>query len=292
LNLKRRNFIKLLGLGAVATGGLYSLANAVNKLEDLKQKFPVLFIGHGSPLNAVQNNEFTRSLTQMGRTLKKPRAILCISAHWMTKGTFVHINEKPKMIYDIGGFPGELYKIKYPAPGSSHFARLTQTLATQGIIRQDSQWGFDHGNWSVMKWLFPQADVPLFQMSLDYTRPAQYHYELSQQLIRLRKKGVLVIGSGNITHNLNNFARDVNASPVEWAQEFDEITRRAINKQDHKKLINYQSMGASAKLAIPEPSHWLPLIYALGLQTDNDSIDHFYEGMQHGTFSMRSLKIG
>lgn len=276
----------------MTTGSLSNLTYALDNLEGTDIKMPVLFIGHGSPMNAIQDNDFTRALSKMGQSLERPKAILCISAHWMTKGTWVNVSKQPKMIYDMGGFPKALYQVNYPALGSPEFAKLTQLTAEEGTIKEDTDWGFDHGNWSVMKWLFPEANIPVFQMSIDYTKPAQYHYDLARQLVELRKKGVMIVGSGNITHNLRMFERDLNASPVDWAQEFDEITKKAINNKNHQKLINYQHLGKVARLAVPEPSHWLPLLYSLGLQMNGDTVNHFYEGMHHGTFSMRCLRIG
>jgi len=289
--MRRDQFIKILGMGMLASGNLSSLAKALGGLDGTDHMMPALFIGHGSPMNAILDNDFTRTLLEIGKKLERPKAILCISAHWMSRGTLVNVSEKPKMIYDMGGFPRELYKVNYPAPGSPEFAIMTKSLFDEGIVGEDTKWGFDHGNWSIMKWLFPEADIPLFQMSIDHTKPAQYHYDLGTQLLELRKKGVLIIGSGNITHNLGVFEMDVDAPPAEWASEFDEFTKIAIDKRDHKSLINYQNLGASAKLAIPEPSHWLPLLYTLGLQTQKDEIDYIYTGMQHGTFSMRCFQI-
>ncbi len=279
----------------MATGNLRSLAKSIEELQGTDHKMPFLFIGHGSPMNAVLDNQFTRDLRTMGNKLERPKAILCISAHWLTRGkTVVDVSPKPKMIYDMGGFPKELYEIQYAAPGSPEYAVVTRELiaGNTNINVEDGVWGFDHGNWSVMKWLFPNADIPVFQLSIDYNKPLNWHYDLAKELTALREKGVLIIGSGNVTHNLGNFLMDPDAEPVDWALEYDLITKKAIESLDHEKLINSQNLGSVARIAHPEPSHWIPMMYALGLQKKDDDVYHFHESIQHGTFSMRSIKFG
>lgn len=261
-----------------------------NKTGDI---MPLLFVGHGSPMNAIENNDFTQSLEALGKKLPRPKAILCVSAHWCTNGTFVSIKKQPHTIYDMYGFPDALYKVKYPAPGAPDFAEeVARTIRTPQIIT-DSEWGFDHGNWSIMKYLFPDADIPVFQMSIDYGKPMQYHYDLAQQLSFLRKKGVLIVGSGNITHNLRKVDfENRDAKPVDWALEFDSKVKNSIELYDHKSLIDYKSFGSTADLAVPEPSHYFPLIYAIAQQGKNEEISYPYDKFHHGTLSMRCIKIG
>ncbi|KAA3609699.1 MAG: 4,5-DOPA dioxygenase extradiol [Calditrichaeota bacterium] len=266
---------------------------SAHKLPGSDLKMPVLFVGHGSPMNAIEENDFTRTLNKLGVDLPHPKAILCISAHWATRGTFVNISPKPKMIYDMYGFPKELYEVQYKANGSPETAREIQELISSTNVQSDTEWGFDHGNWSVMTRLFPQANIPLFQMSIDYYKPMSYHYELAKQLKALRKKGVLIIGSGNITHNLQVVdIHDINAKPRDWTLEFDSVIKKFIDDKDHQGLINYQHIGKSAQLAVPEPSHYFPLIYTVALQEKDEESSYFYEKFHYGTLSMRGLKIG
>ena len=255
-------------------------------------KMPALFIGHGSPMNAIEMNDFTKTLLKLGSELPKPKAVLCISAHWLTKGTFVNVSPQPKMIYDMYGFPEELYQVQYSAPGSPETAEEVRKLITNTDVHPDEEWGFDHGNWSILKWLFPKVDVPVFQMSIDYHKPMQYHYELAEELRVLREKGVLIIGSGNLTHNLRvvHF-EDKNSPPENWTFEFDSKIKLFLDKKDHKKIIEYEKLGAASKLAVPEPSHFIPLIYTIGLQDDDEQVSYFYDQFEYGTLSMRSFII-
>ncbi len=268
-------------------------ANEIEKFAKTELKMPALFIGHGSPINAIEQNDFTQALQNLGQSLIKPKAIICISAHWTTKGTFVDITQNPKMIYDMYGFPKELYEIKYPANGAPEIADEISKTITHILIRKSTDWGLDHGTWSILKHLYPKADIPTFQLSIDYNRPMQYHYDLAKQLNKFRKKGVLIVGSGNLTHNLKivDF-HDINATPRDWALEFDTKIKEFINDKNHKGVIDYQKIGTSAQLAVPEPSHFIPLIYALALQDNKDEIDYFYDKFHYGTLSMRCLKIG
>lgn len=292
--MNRNKFLKLISIGTVAMmSDISGIAKAFQNFENNGEKMPVLFIGHGSPLNAIENNDFTDALNLLGKHLPKPKAILCISAHWCTNGTFVNINEKPKMIYDMYGFPDELYKVNYPAPGSPQFAGELLSTIIQPELKPDTEWGFDHGNWSVMKHIYPDASIPLFQMSIDYNKPMNYHYELAKQLAFLREKGVLIVGSGNITHNLRQVDfSNRDAKPVDWALEFDTKVKTAIESHDHKSLIDYQSFGSSARLSVPEPSHYFPLIYTAALDTKQEEISYPYEKFHHGSLSMRCIKLG
>lgn len=263
------------------------------KNDAYKKCMPVLFVGHGSPMNAIEQNEFTLTLQKLGRKLPRPKVVLCISAHWLTSGTFVNISPKPKMIYDMYGFPDELYRIEYPAPGSPTTAQELVAVARKSRITPDNDWGFDHGNWSVMKWLFPEADIPVFQISIDYKKPMRYHYELAQELSFFREKDVLIISSGNLTHNLRVVDFSGKDAPVQdWALEFDSEIKSSLDDGNHDRIIDYESHGTAARLTVPEPSHFIPLIYAIGLQHKDEPVSCFYEKFEYGTLSMRSLIIG
>ena len=267
--------------------------NEIEKLAETEIKMPALFIGHGSPMNAIEQNDFTQTLQNLGQSLIKPKAILCISAHWTTKGTFVDISPNPKMIYDIYGFPKELYNLKYPADGAPIIANEISKTITHTTIQKSTDWGLDHGTWSILTHLYPQAHIPTFQLSIDYHQPMQYHYDLAKQLNIFRKKGVLIIGSGNLTHNLKIIDfHDINATPRDWALEFDAKIKEFINDKNHKGVIDFEKIGSSSQLAVPEPSHFIPLIYTLALQDNKDEIDYFYDKFHYGTLSMRCLKIG
>ena len=282
-------------MGALGAGtfSISKLAKTFDVEKPTNSKIPVLFCGHGSPMNAIEDNDFTKAMEKLGNDIPEHKAILCISGHWLTKGTYVNVSPNPKMIYDMYGFPDELYKVKYSSPGSPEIAKQVQEMVSKTSIKADAEWGYDHGNWAIMKRLFPKADIPVFQMSIDYHKPAQYHYELAKELYLLRKKGVLIIGSGNITHNLRIFdMSDINAKPLEWAEEFDTLIKNSLNSGNHQELIDYQKQGKSAKLAVPEPSHYFPLIYAIALQDKGDLINYPYEGFHYASASMRCVKIG
>ncbi len=254
-------------------------------------RMPVLFVGHGSPMNGIEDTVYAQGWKMLGETLPHPTAILAISAHWLTEGTFVHIAEKPKTIHDFWGFPKELYDITYPCPGSSVYAKATQTLITSTSVGTDLDWGIDHGTWIVLHRMFPKADVPVFQMSIDMSKPGQFHYELGRELAALREKGVLIMGSGNIVHNLGRIDFNEDASIFDWAQEFDEQAKMLIQKGDHAALIDHESLGHAAALAIPTPDHYWPLLYILGLKEKNEEIAFPVEGITHGSISMRSVLI-
>lgn len=258
-------------------------------------KMPVLFLGHGSPMNAIEENEFVVGFRNIAKDIPKPTAILCISAHWETKGTFVTAMANPRTIHDFGGFPQELFNVQYPAPGSPELARETKDLIQKTEVDLDDKWGLDHGAWSVIKHLYPNADVPVIQMSLDYNQTPQYHYELAQELSSLRKKGVLIIGSGNMVHNLRMVAWDKLNSPeygFDWALEASDKMRNFILDGNHKQLINFRSHGKAFDLAIPTPEHYLPLIYSLGLKEETDNLSLFNDKVIAGSITMTSLKIG
>ena len=252
---------------------------------------PVLFVGHGSPINAVEVNEFTKSWIEIGKKLPKPRAILCISAHWFVDGTYVHGAEWPKTIHDFYGFPSELYDMRYACPGAPDAAKEVQNIITKTKVGWDTDGGIDHVCWVVMKHLFPGADVPVFQLSLDATKPPAYHYELAKELASLRRQGVLVVGSGNIVHNLGLITFDEVSTPYDWALEFDELSKKYISEGDHKALIDYKKLGHISQLAIPTPDHYWPLLYILALQEKNEQATFFAEGLTYKSISMRSVLI-
>jgi len=256
-------------------------------------KMPILFLGHGSPMNAIEENEFVKGFREIGAEIPRPTAILCISAHWETRGTFVTSMEKPETIHDFGGFPRELYEVEYPAPGSPEMAREVMEIVTKTKIEPDYQWGLDHGAWSVIKHLYPDASVPVVQLSLDYTKPAEYHYQLAKELSPLRKKGVLIIGSGNMIHNLRLAAWDKlnDHFAYDWAIEADARMKKFMQEENHQVLIDYTAQGEPFHLAIPTPEHYLPLLYILALKEKQESITLFNDKIVAGSLSMTSLKI-
>lgn len=270
--------------------------NELNKMTesfDSTAKMPVLFLGHGSPMNAIEENEFVAGFRRVGKSLPRPRAVLCVSAHWETKGTFVTAMEKPKTIHDFGGFPCELFEVQYPAPGSPELARETKGLVRKTDLGLDQKWGLDHGAWSVIKHLYPEADIPVIEMSLDYYQSPQYHYDLARELMPLRDKGVLIIGSGNMVHNLGLVAWDKlnRLYGYDWALEARSKMKDLILDGDHQSLINFRSLGKSFDLSIPTPEHYLPLLYALALKEESDNITLFNDEPVAGSLTMTSVII-
>jgi 4,5-DOPA dioxygenase extradiol len=258
-------------------------------------KMPVLFLGHGSPMNAIEENEFVAGFRKVAQQIPKPNAILCVSAHWETRGTFVTAMENPKTIHDFGGFPQALFQVQYPAPGSPELAKITQSLLSKTHVELDERWGLDHGAWSVIKHLYPQADIPVVQLSLDFHQTPQNHYDLAQQLQPLREKGVLIIGSGNMVHNLRLLAWDKLNEPeygFDWANEASEKMVKYILDKDHQQLINFRSQGTAFDLSIPTPEHYLPLLYSLALQGKNEEVEVFNQKALAGSLTMTSVKIG
>ncbi|NNE55376.1 MAG: 4,5-DOPA dioxygenase extradiol [Flavobacteriales bacterium] len=272
--MKRTDFIKTLALLPIL--GKAMGVKALNKLTESfgsTERMPLLFLGHGSPMNAIEENEFVRNFRKLGKEIEKPTAILCISAHWETKGTYVTAMETPRTIHDFGGFPQDLFDVQYPAPGSPSLAKEAKTIVQKTEIGLDENWGLDHGAWSVIKHLYPNADVPVIQMSLDFTKSAQYHFELAQELSILRKKGVLIVGSGNMVHNLRMVAwNKLNSEPFafDWAIEANEKMKSFILNENFQSLIDYDKQGRAFELAVPTPEHYLPLLYTLALKDEND----------------------
>jgi len=269
--------------------------NWTKELSEEDYKHPVLFIGHGSPMNGIEDNEFSQTWKKFGKEIPKPKAVLVISAHWLTNGTKITAMENPKTIHDFGGFPKELFEVQYPAKGNPELALATQKLITSTPVELDHDWGLDHGTWTVVRHMYPNADIPVLQLSIDYNKPAQYHFDLAKQLASLRKKGVLIIGSGNMVHNLRMIAWDKlneNNYGYDWAIEMNSIFKDKIASGDFKSLIAYEKLGTAAQLAIPTPDHYFPLLYNLGLQDSADSISFFNDKSVGGSLTMTSVKIG
>ncbi|WP_294199545.1 4,5-DOPA dioxygenase extradiol [uncultured Chryseobacterium sp.] len=261
----------------------------------LTPKMPVLFLGHGSPMNAIEENRFVQGFRKMATEIPKPNAILCISAHWFTRGTKVTAMDMPRTIHDFGGFPQPLFDVEYPAPGDPALAKETAGLLAPVPVEEDHSWGLDHGAWSVIKHLYPEADIPVIQMSIDYTKPPQYHFDLAKKLNKLREKGILIIGSGNIIHNLRLIDwRNINTPGAgwDWAIEAREKTNHWILDGNFKNIIEYQNQGISLQYAIPTPDHYLPLVYTLGLKTSSDELSLFNDELIGGSLSMTSVRIG
>jgi len=274
---------------------LNPLYNWSKDLKETDGKMPVLFIGHGSPMNGIEDNTFSKTWAKLGAEIPKPKAVLVVSAHWLTNGTHITAMEAPKTIHDFGGFPQALFDVQYPAPGSPELALETSKLITSTSVGLDHDWGLDHGTWTVVRHMYPNADIPVLQLSIDYSKPPQYHYELAKELAALRKKGVLIIGSGNMVHNLRMVAWDKLNEPefgYDWAQEINQVFKEKIVAGDAQSLIQYERLGSAAKLAIPTPDHYYPLLYTLGLQDKTDAIDFFNDKAVGGSLTMTSVRIG
>lgn len=270
-----------------------TLKNISDSLQNT-EKMPVLFLGHGSPMNAIEENEFVAQFRKLGQTIPKPAAVLCVSAHWETRGTQVTAMQNPKTIHDFGGFPRALFEVQYPAPGNPALANEIHQKIEKTEVGLDEKWGLDHGAWSVIKHMYPNADVPVVQLSIDYTKPAKYHFELAQELAWLRKKGVLIIGSGNMVHNLRMIAWNKMATDnysYDWAAEASAKMKSFILSGNFSSLIDYESQGTSFELAIPTPEHYLPLLYALALKDEKEKITLFNDKAVAGSLTMTSVKI-
>ena len=269
--------------------------NSISQSFSNTEKMPLLFLGHGSPMNAIEENQFVKGFRDIAKTLPKPNAIICISAHWFTNGTKLTAMEMPRTIHDFGGFPQELFDVQYPAKGSPELAKETKSILQPALVELDDKWGLDHGAWSVIKHLYPQANIPVIQLSLDRTKPAAYHYELAKELSLLRDKGVLIIGSGNMVHNLGLVAWDRlndTSFAFDWAKEAAASMRKYILSGNHDPLINYRSQGKAFELAIPTPEHFLPLLYTLAMQGSKDEVRLFNDKALAGSLTMTSVRIG
>lgn len=251
------------------------------------KRAPAVFIGHGSPMNAIAANAYTATLEHWGMTTPKPRAVLCVSAHWLTKGTAVTAMERPRTIHDFGGFPDKLFQVEYPAPGDPKLAWRMQDLIP-GLILDPQQWGLDHGTWSVLRHVYPNADVPVLQLSIDYHQPPEFHFELGKKLAPLRDEGVMILGSGNIVHNLRRIDWDENAEANELGVKFDAWVKEKIEARDFKPLVA-ELQTPEAQFSVPTPDHYDPLLYILGASAPSDKMEFIYEGMQNASISMRSV---
>lgn len=288
------------GSMAAALAALSTLADLAHAQQGRPAKagkrMPSIFVGHGSPMNAIQDNAFTRQLSQWGQSLGRPAAILSVSAHWLTPGqTAVGIDDKPKTIHDFGGFPDQLQQMQYPAPGAPAFARQAAALVKSAPASTSDEWGLDHGTWTVLRHMYPRADIPVFQLSIDYAQQGKYHYAIGQELAALREKGVLIMGSGNVVHNLRATERGVPMGVMAskpWAQSFDNAVRDALAARDDNALMNPLGMDASVRMAVPTPDHYWPLLYALGAAGKTEKTITTFEGFQSGTLSMRCLQWG
>ena len=257
------------------------------------QRFPAIFFGHGNPMNALADNEYTRAWRALGESLPKPRAVLCVSAHWYLPATALTAMSRPRTIHDFGGFPRELFEFDYPAPGSADLANEVREWLGAGVLLDDKSWGLDHGTWSVLCHVYPDADVPVVQLSINETLPASKHYELGRQLAPLRDQGVLLIGSGNLVHNLHTYAWGRHPQePYDWAVRFESQARQWMLAGDHAPLIGYEGLGRDAALAAPTPDHYLPLLYVLGAQQAGEQATFPVEGVDGGSVSMLSVRIG
>ncbi len=292
--MQRKQFIYTIG-GLVTMGSLAGFKRYRDGLKEQEEKMPVLFIGHGSPMNGIENNSFSRQWEQLGKELPAPKAVLVISAHWLTDSTHITAMDHPKTIHDFGGFPQELFAVQYPAPGDTLLAQETKDLIKSTNIGLNHDWGLDHGAWTVVRRMYPDAKIPVLQLSIDYSKPASYHYNLAKELAALRKKGVLIIGSGNMVHNLRMVAWDKLDTPgfgYDWAIEMHELFKQKITDGDHAALINYETLSKSARLAIPTPDHYYPLMYILGLQDKNETPAFFNDQLVAGSLNMTSVKFG
>lgn len=264
-------------------------------LAEQENIMPVLFVGHGSPMNGIEDTEFSRRWTQMAKEIPVPKAVLVISAHWFTKGTRITAMDFPQTIHDFGGFPKALFDVQYKAPGNPVLAKETAELLHSANVTLDHDWGLDHGAWTVVRHMYPEANIPVLQLSIDYTKGPQYHYDLAKQLYALRKKGVLIMGSGNMVHNLRMVAWDrLNDAEYayDWALQINDRFKELIQAGDHASLIHYTALGGEAMLAVPTPEHYLPLMYTLGVRTDKDKVSFFNDKAVGGSLTMTSVRLG
>lgn len=293
--MNRKDFLKLVGLSSIG----YAMTN-LNELNKIAQtlpntaKMPVLFVGHGNPMNAIEENIFVEGFRKIANQIEKPNAILCISAHWLTNGTKVTAMPFPQTIHDFGGFPDELFQVQYPAKGNLELAKETKSLLAPTLVELDENWGLDHGTWSILRRMYPNADIPVIQLSIDYSKPMQWHFNLAKQLHSLRSKGVLIIGSGNIIHNLR-LVDFYNMNKVDygfdWAIEAKTIFNKYLLDENFEAIINYDKGPSALKLAVPTPDHFIPLLYSLGLKEKTDKLRLFNDNLVAGSLSMTSVLI-
>lgn len=294
--MNRKRFLQSLGLMALA--GATLKLEGLNKMIDTNDKtvrMPALFVGHGSPMYAIEENEFVNKWRSLGQEMPTPKAILAISAHWETSATQVTAMQQPPTIHDFGGFSRQLFEVQYPAPGSPELADEAIKTIKSTQVTADQRWGLDHGTWSVIRRIYPKADIPVVQLSLDYRKSPKQHYELAQELAALRRKGVMIVGSGNIVHNLRQVSWDRPDDEEyghDWAIEANELVKKYVREHNHEKLINYQALGKAVQMAAPTPDHYLPLLYALALQEGDEQVEFFNDKAVMGSLTMTSLKIG
>ncbi len=259
----------------------------------MTELMPTLFIGHGNPLNAISRNAYTDGWASIGTSIPRPRAVLAVSAHWYIPGCAVTANPVPRTIHDFGGFPQELFEVKYPAPGSPELARRIKALLSPVSVALEESWGLDHGTWSVLTHIFPRADIPVVQLSIDARQPPAFHYELGKRLMPLREEGILIIGSGNLVHNLHSYAwGNEGVAPFDWAVRFEDRVRELLLNGDDAQVVAYQELGRDAMLAVPTPDHYLPLLYILGLRREKEQISFPVQGVDGGSISMLAVRIG
>lgn len=271
------------------------LKSFTEQLEESAELMPALFMGHGSPMNGIEDNEFSKTWSELGNLLPVPKAVIVISAHWLTKGTGITAMEFPKTIHDFGGFPEALYKVQYPAKGSPDLAEQTKKLVRMTDVHLDHDWGLDHGAWTVVRHMYPDAQIPVLQLSIDYSKDMRFHYELAKELAALRRKGILIMGSGNMVHNLRMIAWDKLYEDnfcFDWTFHMNQLFKELIMNDEHEKLINYMSLGKEAMMAIPTPDHYIPLLYTLGLKGKKEAVSFFNDKAVGGSITMTSLKIG
>lgn len=293
--MQRKTFIKAAVGGAIGMSTLSAFRSFSRDLKDSGRLMPALFIGHGSPMNGIEDNAFSQSWKALAADIPVPAAVLVISAHWFSRGTRITAMDFPKTIHDFGGFPKELFDVRYDAPGSPAIAKEAAGLLHKTPVALDHDWGLDHGTWTVVRHMYPAANIPVLQLSIDYTKDAQYHYDLAKELYSLRKKGVLIIGSGNMVHNLGMIAWDKMDAPeygYDWALRLNSRFKELIASGDHQPLIRYNTLGKEASLAIPTPEHYLPLLYTLGLKGREDNVSFFNDKAVAGSLTMTSVRLG
>lgn len=291
--MERRKFVSIIGAGMAMSslGGLRTLSNSLATSASI---MPVLFVGHGSPMNGIEENQFSNYWKKLATEIEKPKAVICISAHWLTKGTFITAMDFPRTIHDFGGFPQALFDIQYNAPGDILLANETKELVTSVPIELDHEWGLDHGTWTVVRHMYPEADIPVLQLSIDYPNTPQFHFELGEELKKLRQKGVLIIGSGNVVHNLRliDWQAVTQEKAYDWAAEIDLLVKDKILNRDFNAVVNYSSLHSEILKAVPTPDHYFPLLYTLGLANSNDKIEVFNEIPVCGSITMTSYQFG
>ena len=278
----------------MATLPLTRFQRLTEHLQQDDHLMPTLFIGHGSPMNGIEDNDFSRSWAVLGQEIPQPKAVLCISAHWLTKGTSITAMPSPRTIHDFGGFPKALFDVQYPAPGDPVLAQDTAGIIRHTPVHLDHEWGLDHGTWTVVRHMYPDADIPVLQLSIDYHQSPEWHYQLGQELASLRRKGVLIIGSGNMVHNLGMVAWNKLNDPeygFDWALEMDTIFKDRISREDHQALVHYQDLHQAVKLAIPTPDHYYPLLYTLGTSLKGEEPRFFNDRAVGGSLTMTSVRF-